>query len=1018
VSDDWSQFPTAPPAEHDWSAFPTGTQTLASEFGYVDNPARGGTGDPGTSGNWYTGAWGDDIANQRDLGVSLPRSVLRQHFGDENLAHNAPVAVTNPATGKTAVGYIRDKGPGESQQAGLDLMYAMAREIGAGNNALTPVSYRILAQKGSGALPEATGPQDWSAFPTTPQQTPQPQHADRNLADDGTETGRNARVVAASSTPQQDWSAFPTAPPAPPNVPGRNIQQSEIQGGNKVAAPAQPKPTPEATQWEPESQPSKPTPEQIARNDSYFIGSDGNQHYKDSAGNVSANYQKGNLGQVWPFGSDIEIHTSQNQKAPPGLAPVFDTVHKTVQNYWENAKQSAAQLNLAAQQGSAYNPTLPTDPIEQEIKRTQESTLLSDDQKAQTIAALRKGQTTVQANRMGAIVTEKANIAQAEAAKPDKAFQESFLGRASGMAGQATPYLASGAAGPMAPILAATQMAAGAYGSAIDRSVQDAKRLHPDWSDAQLLVAANAAANESAKNAGAAGLALSLIPIPAAGPLIARMVEKWGLSAAMMVLAQQYARVQENVALKKNINPGQDLLEGLRENLGQDIAQGLAFGFPHAFGEFGRGGQRGQPQAETQAKAEVTPPELPDQSGAPSSEVPSRSQQVPALSSGNIPQGQDPIAAAAVRDQHTGVIYSGTNHGDAWEKAGRIINVDSGFVTESGKFVPDYESGLKSSSQIPQVQGQTTAVTAQPKSIDPTTTAALRANQPQPAPEIEQPPPMSSVRGAQARSQYAEQPQGQPAGGFEQEAFDWRKESPKSRQLHEQWMKNNPWEPQVVPEDDQWISAIANRFTEERSAAGEIGEIAPGVGYSRTDLREIGLRMRPEQIVQHVSDLMHNTGDPKLQAAAITAEEARLSQVSSRLSRLAEDQPGNRQIQADAENAFQDLTDFHNGPVAKLKNNWHAQGMTLQGEIPVDLGAFNGQREAWLRDVGKPITPEIEATMRRSARKVRDAVTAENAALDQLAQKVESLKRAKIPSADEVRNNIMERLKDIPCVTR
>jgi hypothetical protein len=773
--------------------------------------------------------------------------------------------------------------------AGIRLMQAQAQY--EGQNVLTPDEWRRAQDR---AYNPAYGPKGSGvkqhlaemASQIEAGQTPGPWDNDPVITP---EIPRAATQKPISGPWDNDPVIAPQdVSPAPQNVPRGTMQQPEIKYGNKVAAAAQPKATPEATQWEPETQ-------------------------------------------------------------PPAQDTPFDTVHKTVSNYWENAKQSAAQLNLSAQQGSAYNPTLPTDPIEQEIKRTQESTLLSDEQKAQTIAALRKGQTTVQANRMGAIVTEKANIAQAEAAKPDKAFQESFLGRASGMAGQATPYLASGAAGPMAPILAATQMAAGAYGSAIDRSVQDAKRLHPDWSDAQLLVAANAAANESAKNAGAAGLALSLIPIPTVGPLIARMVEKWGLSAATMVLAQQYARVQENVALKKNINPSQDLLEGLRENLGQDIAQSLAFGLPHALGEIGRGAQRQPPTAEVPRPEErpVPKPEAPTETRPPETQPQGAPAAVVEDNVGNAAASEPPPVEPPLVSSHTqipaarysGRIFTGTWHGD--------INAPEGaeygyWDTASRKFIgPKEEREESAGAQKPQTD--------------------LVQKVPAPA----EPEPASS--------------------------------------------------PPPSLEDERWVSAIANRFTEERSAAGEIGEIAPGVGYSRTDLREIGLRMRPEQIAQHVSDLMHDTGDPKLQAAAITAEEARLSQKSSQLSRIAEDQP-NPQTKLAAENAFQDLTDFHNGPVAKLKNNWHAQGMTLQGEIPVDLSTLNGHREAWLRDVGTPITPDIEAAMRRSARNVRDAVTAENAALDQLAQKVDSLKRPKIPSADEVRNNIMERMKNVPCI--
>jgi hypothetical protein len=221
-----------------------------------------------------------------------------------------------------------------------------------------------------------------------------------------------------------------------------------------------------------------------------------------------------------------------------------------------------------------------------------------------------------------------------------------------------------------------------------------------------------------------------------------------------------------------------------------------------------------------------------------------------------------------------------------------------------------------------------------------------------------------------------------------------------------------------IEETEPWVSRIANRFTEERSAQGEIGEIAPGQGYATEDLIKVGQRMKPEEIAQHVSDLMQNTGDPKLQAGAVRAEEARLSDVSSQASRVAEANPADRQAQVDAENAFKDLTDFHNGPVAKLKNNWHAQGMTLQGEIPVDLGTFNGLREAWLRDVGKPPTPDQLGTMKRTAKQVRDAATAEKIAMDNLSQSIDRANARPIPSAEEVRNRIMERFKDDPCIVR
>ena len=167
---------------------------------------------------------------------------------------------------------------------------------------------------------------------------------------------------------------------------------------------------------------------------------------------------------------------------------------------------------------------------------------------------------------------------------------------------------------------------------------------------------------------------------------------------------------------------------------------------------------------------------------------------------------------------------------------------------------------------------------------------------------------------------------------------------------------------------EPWVSKIANRFTSERMVNGDLGHVEPGIGVSKEQMLAAGMKMGPEQINQHVSNLMQGVGDPQMQAAAIRAEEARLSQRANDLSLASEYDSWNKQAKIDADNAFKDLTDFHNGPVAKLKNNWHAQGMTLQGEIPVDLSTYNGIREAYLRDVGKPPPPEAEPAMRQTAK--------------------------------------------------
>jgi hypothetical protein len=225
--------------------------------------------------------------------------------------------------------------------------------------------------------------------------------------------------------------------------------------------------------------------------------------------------------------------------------------------------------------------------------------------------------------------------------------------------------------------------------------------------------------------------------------------------------------------------------------------------------------------------------------------------------------------------------------------------------------------------------------------------------------------------------------------------------------------------PPTNGESEPWVSSIANRFTQERTAAGTLGEVAPGEGASTEALLARGLRMGPEQINQHVSDIMNNRGgDPVAQASAIRAEEARLSQRSAAASRAAEADPSNPQLRAAANDAFADVTDFHNGPVAKLKNNWHAQGMGLQGELPVDLATTNGLREAFLRDNGKAPPPQMDSAIRDMAGKVSDAAAANNGAMQALSTEIaKQTTRRRLPTADDVRSRIMEKIKDMPCPT-
>ncbi len=218
--------------------------------------------------------------------------------------------------------------------------------------------------------------------------------------------------------------------------------------------------------------------------------------------------------------------------------------------------------------------------------------------------------------------------------------------------------------------------------------------------------------------------------------------------------------------------------------------------------------------------------------------------------------------------------------------------------------------------------------------------------------------------------------------------------------------------------DQPHVSTIANKFTQERTASGELGEIAPGQGYSAKEMAAQGLKMQPEEINQHVSDLMNGTGDPVKQGMAVRAEEARLSQRSNELSRAAAEDPSSIEKRTSADNAFKDVTDFHNGPVARLKTVFHATGVGLQGELPLDLSTFNGMREKFLKDTGKPPTPEQEPQLKEMAEKVSNSVKEDNGAKQNLGQAIDNATaRRKLPTYDEVRQSISDRMKVEPCRT-
>lgn len=145
----------AAPAKAPQAAAATGAQlensvrVKGTEFGEVDNPARGGYTEP----NWNRGAWGEDISGTQNRGVALPFHVLDQ-FGKRgpqfanNFNAKYDIVAINEDNGKRVVTHLKDAGPGASTGAGIDLLYGTARDLGLAINGSAHIRYAILP-KGS-----------------------------------------------------------------------------------------------------------------------------------------------------------------------------------------------------------------------------------------------------------------------------------------------------------------------------------------------------------------------------------------------------------------------------------------------------------------------------------------------------------------------------------------------------------------------------------------------------------------------------------------------------------------------------------------------------------------------------------------------------------------------------------------------------------------------------------------------------------------------------------------------------
>jgi hypothetical protein len=750
------------------------------------------------------------------------------------------------------------------------------------------------------------------------------------------------------------------------------------------------------------------------------------------------------------------------------------TLGQSIQNIWDVAKLANAKASYGLAQ-SQVTTDAPDAMVQQQLDSIKASPYLTDEQKQQNIAALQQGQQKEWADAHAKLPQLKQQISDSE-----KELQKNHANDAEKVIGSTLPYLVSGATGPLGPIIAAQQATAETYGETLDTSVKKLKELHPDWTDGKVVTQAVKAATEAAAGSGEAMLALSVVDVPAAGPIIARIAQKIGIGAATIEVANSFAEVQKNMALKKDVDPSQDWLGQLRniEFHVQNIAAGGAFGGLH-----GLGGEIGRPSAD------------PIEDRVPIAEVPVPEQEQ------KKPESKEPekiVAAASKRGEE---VRTGTTHFEAEEDWG--LPEKRGFVTNTGRFV-SREEAYQIAAKAKQAKGAYEGAEGRQLDatmIDPATTST----EPEPKKEAawqhqyqgDTPPTPSSdkvmyftekgsdfypdwtannkpgtgtmhadldLKNPAIESQLKPEDYQKVAdiwkanGGDSATIEEWLKQA-KSKSGDQWWSINKSpglrealkqagydgvivddshkakWAISLDPPNqvksaeqsepppakpttstEPWLSSIANRYTQERSAQGEIGEVTPGTGTTPQEMVAKGLQMGPERIAQHVSDLMAGKGDMKEQAAAVRAREAQLSQDANKLGRIAEANPNDPQAQANYEEAFQHLTDFHNGPVAKLKNNWHAAGEAMQGQIEVDLKTFNGLREAWLRDVGTAPDPKVQKAMRNIAQKVRETSAAEDVAMKRLSDEIgKKSARRKLPTPNEVRDRIIAKMKDLPC---
>jgi hypothetical protein len=219
-----------------------------------------------------------------------------------------------------------------------------------------------------------------------------------------------------------------------------------------------------------------------------------------------------------------------------------------------------------------------------------------------------------------------------------------------------------------------------------------------------------------------------------------------------------------------------------------------------------------------------------------------------------------------------------------------------------------------------------------------------------------------------------------------------------------------------VSEAEPWVSKIANRFTAERMATGELGQIDSSQGQSTEQMVMQGLQMDPAQRERLINNFSRGMGgDLDTQGAAIRSKEAILSEQSRTASRASAADSDNLELKAQAKAALDEVTAFHNGPVKKFKRVWSDAGRALQREIPVDYTTLNGMKEAYLKGNGKEAPAGSDPRFQKTADAMSKSVTREQVAMRNLGQEIGARTRGNPISDESVRTRLMEIMKDLPC---